>query len=77
MGQYYNEPCQLEAVESEDIIALYPLRPAEDGTPRTIILLRNGAAERVACLSVEAIAKAMGKELKYICRREDICALKQ
>ena len=65
MGQYYTEPPKLEAVESEEIVGLYLLRIAEDGTPRTVILLRGGI-ERVACLSVEDIAKATEKQTKYI-----------
>jgi len=56
---------ELEGVESGDVVGLFPLRPAEDGTPRTAIQLRHGG-QRVALLSVEHIAKAMGRGMEYI-----------
>ena len=64
-GDQCTDMSELEAVESRDVVGLYPLRPAKDGTPRTIINLRNGE-QRVACLSVEHIAKATGKVMCYV-----------
>jgi len=55
----------IEAVDSENIIGLYPEVSDEDGTPQTTILLRTGRWRR-ACTSVELIARALGKEMKYV-----------
>ena len=64
-GDQYSDMSELEGVESKDVIGLFPLRPAEDGTPRTIIELRTGT-QRVALLSIKCLAKVMGKGTHHV-----------